>query len=108
MDPEVDLPAFADAHAAGAHVVDVREPHEYVRGHVPGAQLIPLRSLPGRLHELPSEGDLFLICASGVRSLDAALFLAQRGRPVRSVRGGTLAWARAGHPIVAGAEAGPR
>ena len=32
---EVDLLAFAAAHASGAMVIDVREPEEYVSGHVP-------------------------------------------------------------------------
>src|SRR6266496_6546035 len=32
--PEVDLHTFAAAHSDGALVIDVREPHEYVTGHV--------------------------------------------------------------------------
>ena len=28
--------------ADGAHVIDVRDPHEYANGHVPGAPLIPV------------------------------------------------------------------
>jgi hypothetical protein len=43
---EVDLDAFAVAHACGAVVIDLREPYEYASGHVPGARLIPLGSLP--------------------------------------------------------------
>ena len=39
---EVDLEAFAAAHADGATVIDVREPGEYVGGHVPGAVLMPM------------------------------------------------------------------
>ena len=43
---EIDLDSFATAHAAGGYVIDVREPDEYVDGHVPGARLVPLaRSL---------------------------------------------------------------
>ena len=34
---EVDLTVFAAAHRDGAVVIDVREPDEYVAGHVPGA-----------------------------------------------------------------------
>jgi rhodanese-related sulfurtransferase len=43
---EVDLDAFAMAHACCAVVIDLREPYEYASGHVPGARLIPLGSLP--------------------------------------------------------------
>ena len=37
MRPEIDLTAFAATQSDGAFVVDVREPGEYVEGHVPGA-----------------------------------------------------------------------
>ncbi len=31
------------------HLIDVRSPREYERGHLPGARLIPLGELPQRL-----------------------------------------------------------
>ena len=34
------------------NLVDVRQPDEYEKGHLPGATLIPLGDLPGRLTEL--------------------------------------------------------
>lgn len=34
------------------NLVDVRQPEEYKRGHLPGAQLIPVGELPNRLAEL--------------------------------------------------------
>jgi len=34
------------------NLVDVRQPQEYERGHLPGAQLIPVGELEGRLKEL--------------------------------------------------------
>jgi rhodanese-related sulfurtransferase len=49
---EVPLAAFAAAHSDGAIVVDVREPGEYVGGHVPGAALVPMGQLSSRLHDL--------------------------------------------------------
>lgn len=36
-------------------VVDVRQPREYERGHLPGAYLIPLAELSGRMEELDPE-----------------------------------------------------
>jgi rhodanese-related sulfurtransferase len=102
--PEVDLPTFAAAHADGACVIDVREPHEYVTGHVPGAQLIPLARLPHRTRELPSGEPVYLICESGNRSWTAARFLIGRGIDARSVAGGTGEWAARGLPVVRGAQ----
>jgi rhodanese-related sulfurtransferase len=34
------------------NLIDVRQPGEYERGHLPGARLIPLAELPERLQEL--------------------------------------------------------
>jgi rhodanese-related sulfurtransferase len=102
QEQEVELDLFVEEHARGAHVVDVREPHEYQRGHVPGAQLIPLGVVPLRLHELPRDRPVYVICASGHRSLTAARHMARVGVDARSVRGGTHAWASAGRPLARG------
>ncbi len=34
------------------NLIDVRQPREYEQGHIPGARLIPVAELPGRLAEL--------------------------------------------------------
>ncbi|MET8910096.1 rhodanese-like domain-containing protein [Micromonospora sp. NPDC004551] len=101
---EVDLAEFAAAHAGGAVAVDVREPFEYVEGHVPGARSVPLAQLPTVVGELPRNRPVYVICASGNRSLAAAQFLARAGIDARSVRGGTGGWARSGRPVVAGVD----
>ena len=103
MAREVGLEAFAAAWADGAVVVDVREPDEYVAGHVPGARLMPLRSVLARCGELPADGPVYVICASGNRSRTATDWLGSRGIDAYSVSGGTLGWARGGRPVAAGA-----
>lgn len=103
---EVDLDAFAAAHEAGAAVLDVRNPDEYEERHVPGAVLIPLGELADRQDEVPAGDPLYVICAAGGRSLQAARALADAGYAVRSVAGGTNGWAAAGFPTVSGADAG--
>ncbi|TNH31117.1 rhodanese-like domain-containing protein [Micromonospora orduensis] len=102
---EVNLADFAAAHAEGAAVVDVREPFEYVEGHVPGARSVPLAQLPTAVGDLPRNRPVYVICASGSRSLGAAQFLARAGVDARSVTGGTGGWARSGRAIVTGADA---
>ena len=94
--------AFEAARSDGAIVVDVREPGEYLGGHVPGATLVPMGQLPSRMSELPRGMPIYLICASGNRSLSTASYLTRAGYDAHSVTGGTGAWARAGHPIVLG------
>ena len=46
MPREISLPEFTAAHAEGALVIDVREPFEYLTGHVPGALPVPSPSSP--------------------------------------------------------------
>ena len=101
---EVDVNAFAAAHQDGAFVVDVREPHEYESGHVPGAKNIPLSHLPRRVGELPRDKDIHVICASGGRSYSAAQFLTGSGLRAISIAGGTQAWLRSGKPVVNGSK----
>ncbi len=104
---EVALSEFARAHAEGAAVVDVREPHEYARGHVPGAHLVPLSQLRARINELPEGSPLYFICATGSRSLAAARHLAALGRPALSVRSGTMGWVMSGREVSAGPPSRP-
>ena len=99
---ETDLHSFAAAQRAGAYVIDVREPMEYVSGHVPGAELVPMGHLPGRLSDLPKDRTVYLVCATGNRSLAMTDFLRRAGIEATSVAGGTQAWAAAGLPLVTG------
>lgn len=102
---EVDLDDFAAAHAAGAPVLDVRNPDEYVEAHVPGALLIPLPELAERQDEIPEADPLYVICASGGRSLTAANALTRAGYNALSVAGGTNGWVGRGWATVTGPEA---
>lgn len=106
MQPEIDLQSFAAAHADGALVVDVREPGEYVEGHVPGAQLVPLAQVIARVGELPRNERVYVICASGNRSKTATDWLRARDLDAVSVAGGTSGWIAQGRPVVRGAHAG--
>ena len=106
MVQEVDVHTFAAAHAAGAVTIDVREPDEYVSGHVPGARLMPLDAVPRQGRELAAGQTVYVICASGHRSRTAASWLARIGVDARSVAGGTTGWLGAGFPVVCGPNAG--
>ncbi len=66
----------------GVQIIDVREPHEFSEGHVPGAVNVPLGEVtPGRiLPEAPDTAQTVLVyCRSGRRSDTAGRILAASG-----------------------------
>ncbi len=74
-------------------ILDVREPAEYERGHIPGARLIPLSILPSRLDEIKTDKTTITYCAHGRRSSSAAALLKGHGsNKVYSLDGGITAW----------------
>ncbi len=105
---EIDTQQLAAAHAAGANVVDVREPDEYQAGHVPGATLIPLHLVPLRMDEIPQDKPVYVICHSGGRSAQAVQYLRRFGVDAINVAGGTDAWIKSGRPVVTGDRPGER
>jgi rhodanese-related sulfurtransferase len=96
----IDVLEAQRRHAAGALLVDVRNPDEWQAGHAPQATLIPLGALPDRLAEVPRDRDVLLICRSGNRSGQAQRLLLQHGfTRVLNVSGGMNAWTNAGLPV---------
>jgi rhodanese-related sulfurtransferase len=103
--PEITVDEVADRLTAGAFVLDVRQPDEYVDGHVPGARLLPLDEVPTRAGELPVGDEILVICRSGARSHRAAEYLIdQHQLRAVNVAGGTLAWIESGRDVVVGTE----
>ena len=96
---EVDLDTFAGAHAQGAFVLDVREPHEWEAGHVSGAVHIPMNDVPDRLAELPGDQPVFVMCGVGGRSRQVTDFLRSRGLDAINVADGMQGWAARGWAI---------
>lgn len=102
--PEVGFDELAQALGTGGFVVDVRTPEEYEEVHVPGAVPIPLAELGQRAQEVPKDRRVYVICASGGRSLAAAQALNNAGWQAVSVAGGTKGWASEGRPVRHGSE----
>lgn len=91
---------------SGAILLDVRDKHEYQAGHAPKARHIPLGQLTARHGELPSGRTVVAVCRSGMRSAQAARFLAGQKIAVANLSGGMHAWSRAGLPVIAKAGTG--
>ncbi|GAB3703964.1 rhodanese-like domain-containing protein [Corynebacterium nasicanis] len=84
---------------ADAQLIDVREAEEFSEVHAAGATLIPLSEFAGRVGELDTDRDIYLICRSGGRSGRACEFL-QENHDIAAinVEGGTLEWVAQGLP----------
>jgi rhodanese-related sulfurtransferase len=102
--PEIDITELARLRVAGVPLIDVREPDEYTEAHVPGAQLVPLATVPDQLDVVPRAGTVYVICARGARSRRAAEFYRTQGIDAVNVAGGTIAWVDAGQPVSVGLE----
>ncbi len=100
----VSLEAARAEHEAGrAVLIDIRESEEHATGVAAGARLLPMRHLPQRLHEIPTNPDqpVLLICNTQNRSSATLRALRERGYGhVRYVNGGMSEWARRGWPMV--------
>lgn len=87
-------------------VIDVRERHEFIGGHLPGAEWIPMALIPLRRDELRSPEPVYIVCQSGGRSGQVVSYLANQGIPAVSVTGGTGTWQHAGFPLESGGRSG--
>lgn len=100
---EISVDELAEHLAAGARLVDVREPAEYDEAHVPGAVLVPLGTVPDQVDAFRGDGPTYVICRSGARSMRACEFVATHGIEVVNVAGGTMAWLQSGREYATGA-----
>jgi rhodanese-related sulfurtransferase len=97
--PSITPEQAAERLAAGELVlVDVREPAEVREAHVEGATNIPLGELRHRVAELERRPVAFL-CRSGARSSMATGAALKAGHDAVNVKGGMIAWSRAGLPL---------
>ncbi len=80
-------------------LIDIREPDEYAREHIPGARSVPLSALAA--HGLDRQRDKTIVfqCKSGNRTAsNAARLLATPCRDAYALAGGLDAWKAAGLP----------
>jgi rhodanese-related sulfurtransferase len=88
----------------GDFLLDVREDDEWEAGHAEGALHIPMSDFVARYGELteaaPQDGRIHVICRSGGRSAQVAMYLVQQGFDAVNVDGGMQVWAASGRPVV--------
>lgn len=64
---------------SGGRILDVREPFEWEQGTLPGATLISMGEIPERMTELDTDEALLVVCRSGGRSQQVAMYLSMNG-----------------------------
>ena len=91
----------AASRAGELQLLDVREPEEWVAGHVEGAVHVPMAELAARQDELATDRTILAICRSGVRSDHVTQALRHAGYDAENLDGGMHAWEEADLPFVA-------
>ncbi len=71
-----------------ALLIDVRDPEEFARGHIPQAINLPLSQLRSRVTEFSRDREIWVCCGVGQRAYYAVRFLLQHGYRVRNLSGG--------------------
>jgi len=96
--------ARSELQAGRAILIDIREPAEHAGGVAAGARLLPMRQLPQRVSEIPTDPakPVLLICNTQNRSSATLRALRERGgySHVRFVEGGMSEWSKRGWPLV--------
>src|SRR6478735_9369100 len=107
---EVTTAQADEQRAAGAVVLDVREPDEYQQGAIPGVVYIPRGQLESNIESRIQDKDATVLihCASGVRSVFAAKTLGELGySDVVHMAGGFSRWKDQGRPWITPATLSP-
>lgn len=82
-------------------LIDCREPEEWALASVPGTLNLSMTAIPRRLAELDKTKEIAVLCHSGARSAQVAVFLSRMGFPrVANVAGGIDAWAETVDPSI--------
>jgi rhodanese-related sulfurtransferase len=80
-------------------LIDVRRPHEWEAGRIPGARHVEVNDLPAEAAKLDHDRPLVLYCRSGSRSQLAAEGLAAGGFDAHALAGGITAWTQEGRRL---------
>lgn len=86
---------------ANVQIIDVRQPDEFTDelGHIEGASLLVLDTLPEKFKSLPKDKTYVFVCRSGGRSSKATAFMHDQGySSIYNMRGGMLLWNKMGLP----------
>lgn len=94
---------FASGEHGEYQFIDVREADEYAQAHIPGAANIPLSEFQQRMDEISEDAPVLLVCHTGARSAQAAMFMAGMGYDeLYNLEEGTRGWMKKGYAVERG------
>lgn len=82
------------------YLLDCREPWEFETASISGSELMPMHTIPEQLGLIPTDRPVVVVCHSGRRSMDVALWLRRQGIQARSLSGGIDRWSVEVDPAV--------
>jgi NADPH-dependent 2,4-dienoyl-CoA reductase/sulfur reductase-like enzyme/rhodanese-related sulfurtransferase len=88
LNGDMPLAEWPELGQTEALLLDVREPQEFARGHIPNAINLPLSQMRDRYSELAKEREIWTCCGVGQRSYYVTRFLTQHGYRIRNLSGG--------------------
>src|SRR5213596_3772095 len=89
-------------------VIDVREPFEWLDGHIEGALHLPMMESLTRRDRVPLDRPKAVLCAGGLRSSTVISALKRHGiQHWYNVTGGMTAWAKSSYPVARPTAVGP-
>ena len=94
---DADIAPWDELDYTKAFLLDVRQPHEFEAGSIPGSVNIPLGQLRSHLGELPTNKEIWVNCGVGQRAYYACRILSQHGLQARNLSGGYSTY-RVWHP----------
>lgn len=93
--PLSPLLAVAQMNNEESIILDVREAHEFIKGHIDGAINIPLGKINERLNQIAEYKNkpIIVVCQNGARSIPACKNLYKAGyQQLFSITGGMISW----------------
>ena len=101
-DPDIEITvqdAAALLESGDAVLIDVREPHEWDAGRIPGARHLQLEHLAAQADTIPRDTRVVFLCRLGNRSAMATQAFRNAGYDAVSMAGGMEEWHAAGLPM---------
>ena len=96
------LLAVTKMNSADTVIVDVRDPHEYIKGHIENSINLPLGKFSEKISTLEKNKNqaIIVVCQTGTRSVPACKTLGKAGfEQVFNITGGMQSWEDSKLPI---------